>query len=205
MIPYRIHTPRLVIRCYEPSDAFLLKRAVDASIEHLLPWMPWAEYEPQTIEEKVDLTRRFRARFDTGEDFTMAILDRDQTEIVGGTGLHRRAGKGTLEIGYWVAAEHGGKGYITETAAALTRVAFKLHGMVRVEIRCDPKNERSLAVPRRLGYTLEGVLRKNRVENGAPRDTMIWSMIEEEFDTSPAAAVAVEAFNVLGDPLPLED
>ena len=38
--PYRIETGRLVLRCYEPDDAPLLKEAVDASIEHLLPWMP---------------------------------------------------------------------------------------------------------------------------------------------------------------------
>src|SRR5262249_24384090 len=40
--PYRIVTERLVLRCWEPSDAAALKEAVDASIDHLLPWMPWA-------------------------------------------------------------------------------------------------------------------------------------------------------------------
>ena len=37
MTPYRIETERLVLRCYEPDDAPLLKEAVDESIEHLLP------------------------------------------------------------------------------------------------------------------------------------------------------------------------
>ncbi len=162
--------------------------------------MPWADHEPQTIEEKVDLLRRFRARYDTGEDFVLAIFDRDETELLGGTGLHRRAGEGTLEIGYWIAAAHEGKGYVTETAAALTRVAFHYHGVVRVEIRCDPKNGRSAAIPERLGYTLEGTLRSNRIERGIPRDTMLWSMLATEFETSAAAASTtdIEVFDVLG-------
>lgn len=39
-VPYRIETARLVIRCYDRADAPLLKAAVDASVEHLRPWMP---------------------------------------------------------------------------------------------------------------------------------------------------------------------
>ncbi|MCE2503655.1 MAG: hypothetical protein J4G05_06325 [Chlorobi bacterium] len=65
---YRIETERLVIRCWEPKDALLLKSAVDLSIDHLLPWMPWAKHEPQTFEEKVELLRMFRGKFDLHEE-----------------------------------------------------------------------------------------------------------------------------------------
>jgi hypothetical protein len=59
----------VVARCWEPRDAPLLKEAVDSSIDHLLPWMPWAAGEPQTLDEKVRLLRRFRGQFDLGQDF----------------------------------------------------------------------------------------------------------------------------------------
>ena len=49
--PYRIETERLVIRCYEPRDAAMAKEAIDSSLDHLRPWMPWTENEPQTLEE----------------------------------------------------------------------------------------------------------------------------------------------------------
>lgn len=71
------------------------------------------------------------------------------------------------------------------------------HNAIRVEIRCDPENARSAAIPERLGYTLDGVLRHNRIERGTPRDTMVWSMLAAEFGSSPASAVEVEAFDVL--------
>src|SRR5512133_3083266 len=112
--PYRLVTERLVLRCWEPRDAPLLKDAVDSSIEHLRPWMPWVVHEPQTVEEKVELLRGFRGRFDLGQDFIYGIFDRDESEVAGGTGLHTRIGEDAFEIGYWIAAGQAGKGLGTE-------------------------------------------------------------------------------------------
>lgn len=50
---YRIETKRLVVRCYNPSDAQLLAEAIAASLKHLRPWMPWARDEPESLEDKV--------------------------------------------------------------------------------------------------------------------------------------------------------
>ena len=61
---YRIETERLVIRCYNPSDAPLLKLAIDESLDHLRPWMPWAMHEPESVEAKIDRLRAYRGQFD---------------------------------------------------------------------------------------------------------------------------------------------
>ena len=90
--PYQIETERLVIRCYEPRDAPLLKESVDSSLEHLQAWMPWAHDEPQTVEQKLELTKLFRSDFDTKENFTYGIFAADESELLGGTGLHGRLG-----------------------------------------------------------------------------------------------------------------
>lgn len=89
---YRICTPRLVIRCWQPAGAPLLQAAITASLEHLLPWMPWAHDEPEDLQTKVERLRRFRGHFDLGQDYVYAILSRDETQVLGGTGLHTRAG-----------------------------------------------------------------------------------------------------------------
>jgi RimJ/RimL family protein N-acetyltransferase len=200
---YRIQTPRLVLRCWDPADAPLLADAVTASVGHLRPWMPWAHAEPEELEAKVQRLRGFRARFDLDQDFIYGIFTPDEREVVGGTGMHPRIGDGGLEIGYWISARHVGRGYATETAAALTRVGFEIHGLERMEIRCDPANERSAAVPRRLGYTHEAMLRANvRGVDGDRRDTMVWGMIRSEYPRSPCAAAQVQAFDAAGRPLP---
>lgn len=196
---YRIQTPRLVLRCWDPADAPLLLEAITASLEHLRPWMPWAHQEPTSVEAKAERLRRFRADFDLDRDFVYGIFSPDEQRVLGGTGLHTRAGEGAREIGYWIHADHIGQGYATEVTAALTRVAFEVDQVRRVEIHCDPENGRSAAVPRRLGYTYEATLRQRLLtDDGSPRDTMIWSLLREEYPQTPAAAAEITALDVLG-------
>ena len=198
--PYAIRSERLLIRCYDPADAAALKEAIDASLEHLRPWMPWANAEPQTLEEKVALLRGFRGRFDLGEDFVYGVFDPGGNEVLGGTGLHTRLGEGALEIGYWIRASRIGEGLATELSAALTRVAFELCGVDRVEIRVDPANERSAAVPRKLGFVEEATLRRRLPagEDEEPRDVVVFTLFRDGFAGTPAAAARVEAFDALG-------
>ena len=153
--PYRIVTERLVLRCWEPADAQALKDALDSSLDHLRPWLPWARNEPQSVEEKVQLLRKFRGNFDLGQDFVYGIFSSDEAEVVGGTGLHPRVGAGALEIGYWIRESRAREGLASEATAALTQVAFEICGVDRVEIRVDPANEPSMGVPKKLGFDEE--------------------------------------------------
>jgi RimJ/RimL family protein N-acetyltransferase len=194
--PYLIRTERLTIRCWEPRDAPLLADAIDSSLDHLRPWMPWVHDEPRSLEERIELLRGFRGRFDLGEDFVYGIFARDEREAIGGSGLHTRAGEGALEIGYWVRASSVRRGYARETTAALTRVAFGVCGVDRVEIRVDPPNERSRKVPARLGYIEEATLRR-RLEPG-PRDVVIYSIFADGYEGSPASSAQIEAYDAAG-------
>ena len=196
---YRVRTSRLLLRCWNPADAPLLNAAVTMSQEHLIPWMPWARGELPTLQERIGFLRRVRARFDLGEDFTYGVFSPDESEVWGGSGLHTRLGEGALEIGYWMRVDRIGQGLATELAAALTRVGFEVHDVRRMEIHCDPKNVRSAAVPRKLGYRHEATLPK-RVPDGEQglRDTMIWTLHRPEYPASPAAQAQIEACDALG-------
>jgi RimJ/RimL family protein N-acetyltransferase len=196
--PYRIVTERLVVRCWSPADAPLLKEAVDSSIDHLRPWMPWAADEPQPLEQKVELLRQFRGKFDLGHDFTYGIFSRDESEVVGGTGLHTRIDPASFEIGYWISASSAGQGLGTEATAALTRVAFELVEIERIEIRVDPANEASRAIPRKLGYAEEATLR-NRLHYPEVRDVVLYTLFREDFAHSRSATLALEAYDAAGE------
>jgi RimJ/RimL family protein N-acetyltransferase len=196
---YRIVTKRLVVRCWDPSDASRVKESVDASLEHLRPWMPWAMAEPTDLSARILWLRKSRGEFDLGVDFTYGIFDRDETMVIGGTGLHTRLGPQAREIGYWIRMDRAGQGLATEVAAALTRVAFVVDGVTRVEIRCDPRNTRSAAIPRKLGYQHEATLRRRILgSDGQPRDAMIWTLLSDEFPASPAASAQIEAYDAAG-------
>ena len=149
--------------------------------------MPWAADEPKPVEEKAELLRFFRGRFDLGEDFVYGIFARDESEVVGGTGLHTRVGAAALEIGYWIRASQVRKGYAREVAAALTRVAFRVCGVDRVEIRVDPGNAASLRVPRVLGFAEEATLRRRLPSKArAGRSATPWSSRSLPTSSRPA-------------------
>ncbi|HZT90703.1 MAG TPA: GNAT family protein [Gaiellaceae bacterium] len=197
--PYRIESARLVLRCYEPRDAPLLADAVNSSLDHLAPWMPWAA--PTTVEDEVQLLRRFRSQFDRDENYVYGVFTPDETRIVGGGGLHPRSDPGSLEIGYWIAGDVLRRGYATEVAAVLTRVAFDRGGLDRVDIQVDQKNERSQGIPRKLGFTHEGTLRR-RLERRAGEqrgDSMMFTMLREEYERAPwRESYPYRAYDVLG-------
>jgi RimJ/RimL family protein N-acetyltransferase len=198
--PYRIVTDRLVVRCYDPKDAPLLKEAVDSSLDHLRPWMPWAHNEPQTIEEKVELLRNFRGQFDLGQNFVYGLFSADESQLVGGSGLHARVGEEAFEIGYWVRASEDGKGLATEAAAAITRVGFEVCGVDRIEIHVEPANVKSARIPQKLGYAEEARLRRRLYASpgGEPRDTIVFTMFRSDYPGSPPASAELEAYDALG-------
>jgi RimJ/RimL family protein N-acetyltransferase len=192
-----------VVRCWEPSDAPALKEAIDSSLDELRPWMPWALNEPQTLQEKVELLRRFRGQFDLGEDFVYGLFSRDESEVVGGSGFHRRVGDGAFEIGYWIRSSRAGGGLATEVTAALTRVGFEVCGVDRIEIHCEPENERSIRIPRKLGYGEEALLRRRlyAAPGGEPRDAIVFSLFRDTYPGTPAASAELEAYDALGSRL----
>ncbi len=161
--------------------------------------MPWANDEATDVDSRVALLREFRAKFDLGQDFVYGIFDADESGVLGGTGLHMRSGPDVREIGYWIHVDHIGKGLATESTAALTNVAFVVDDVSRVEIRCDPANVRSSAVPAKLGFTHEATLRRAGIAgDGSARDTMVWTLLAEEFPSSPAAEAVLSAFDATG-------
>jgi RimJ/RimL family protein N-acetyltransferase len=198
---YRILTPRLLIRCWQPQDAARLKEAVDSSVEHLRRWLPWAANEPEPLERKLERIRRWRGDFDLNLDFIYGVFDLAEARVLGGTGLHNRVGPDAREIGYWVRADSTGKGIATEFSAALTRVAFEVDKVARVEIHVVVGNGASAAVPRKLSYIHEATVRRPDPGGGALYDTMVWTMFAEKYPGSPAASQPVEAYGFGGERL----
>ena len=203
---YRIETSRLLIRCWNPEDATELLRAIQADLPRLRPWLPWAVRYPMSLEDQMAELRRMRRRFDGDEDYCYGVFDRASGELCGGCGLHTRSGPGSRELGYWLRADRWGQGLATELAAALVRVAFEVDEVERVDLRCATDNRASARVAEKLGFRHEATLRR-RINppdaDGGMREAMIWSLLDEELPSSPAARMAagVVAFDGLGRPL----
>ena len=172
--PERLERDGVVLRRPQAEDIDAMGAAVAASLEHLRPWMAWADDEATTPNRRREHLERCDAGWADGSDFAYLAVDPGDGAVVGAGGLHRRIGPRAIEIGYWVHVDHVGRGVATAVAGALTEAALALPDVDRVEIHCDEANVRSAAVPRRLGYRLD------RIEDDdvtAPAETgrsMVW-------------------------------
>jgi len=181
-----LRTERLLLRPWRRADAPLFLEAVEASLEHLRPWMPWARAEPSPPDELERRLAGFGTAFAEGREWLYGIFAPDASHLLGGCGLHPRRGPGVLEIGYWIHAHHTRRGLATEAALALTRAAFEI-GIERVEIRCDARNTQSSGVPRRLGFELAETIRDDPDAPGsAPRHTLVFRLERSEHERRTA-------------------
>jgi RimJ/RimL family protein N-acetyltransferase len=196
---YKIVTDRLVIRCYQPEDASLLKTTIDESLDHLLPWMVWAKHEPEPVEIKMDRLRKYRGQFDLGVDYTFGIFDKEEQNLIGSTGLHNRRGETAREIGYWIGAKYIKQGFATENVRALVKIGFEIEQLERIEIRCAPDNIASRSVPKKLGFIHEATLRDRvTAPDGNPSDIMIWSLFKDDYLKSDLVNFNLKAFGADG-------
>lgn len=196
-VPRRIDTERLTLRCYEPTDLAAMSDVITAERDRLAVFMPWARAEPITARARAELVTTFIREFETRENFTFGIFDRETGEYVGGTGMHTRLGPDAFEIGYWIRADREGQGLVSEAVAAQARVALETLEADWVEIRCDPANARSRRVPESLGFTLVDT-RVDACGADQHRELVeIWQLRREDLPGSPVAATAIPTFEPL--------
>jgi RimJ/RimL family protein N-acetyltransferase len=177
ILPLPHETQRLILRPPSPAYATAIQEAVEESFADLHPWMPWAAHL-QSLEETKAFLEQSEAKFHSGEDFAVSGFLRDTGQFALGTGLHvRNWDVPKFEIGYWCRTSRQRQGYTTEAVTALAQIAFLQMGAMRVEIRCDSRNQRSRRVAERAGFRLEAQLRADdRANNGSLRDTVIYAL-----------------------------
>lgn len=170
----------LELRLYQENCADEVYEAVVANREHLRPFMAWAE-KTKSVEDTRKFIRDSLADFAAGKTLNVGIWENGK--YVGGLGFHhidtvRRCG----EIGYWLTKDAEGRGIMTRACQALITHGFDGMKLHRAEIRCDPDNSRSRAIPKRLGFTQEGVLRESIERfDGVMRDAVVYGLLTHEW------------------------
>lgn len=145
------------LRLLETRHAEELFDLVDANRDHLRSWLPWVD-RTQELADVHD--------FIVGTQYQYAENRGFVTGIWYGTGLVGVVGHNEVNwenrfcrLGYWLAAPFEGKGIMTMACRAITTYSFQDMELNRVDIRAAVANSKSRAIPERLGFKLEGILR----------------------------------------------
>jgi ribosomal-protein-serine acetyltransferase len=167
------------LRLLEEQDADELAAVIHANGEYLAAWMPWV---PEDYDRDSALEFIRRARQELADSRSMQLGVTRAGAIVGVAGLHAIDHRHLYgSVGYWLAAEAQGHGTMTLAVAALCDHAFGTWRLHRVEIRAAPDNARSRAIPERLGFQQEGVVREVERFRDRWRDHVVYGMLASEW------------------------
>lgn len=162
------------LRLLGEADAGELHALIERNRERLAPWLDWAA--AQTPDDTLAFLRVAETQVAANDGFQAAIVDEDRIAgVVGHTGVDWRRRATTL--GYWLDADHEGRGLMTAAVGALVDHALHAWDLNRVEIRVAVENGRSRAVPERLGFRHEGTLRQAERVGDRYLDCAVYGML----------------------------
>ena len=144
-------TPRLLLRPGFPEDAPALAAVMsDKAIARNLSVVPW----PYTLRD----AEAFLASPRDPVLPSFLIFERTETapELIGSCGFGRRP-SGAVEMGYWIARAHWGRGFATEACRALVDIARTL-GLASLEGSHFIDNPVSGRVLDKLGFEAVGIV-----------------------------------------------
>ncbi|HEY1855612.1 MAG TPA: GNAT family protein [Solirubrobacterales bacterium] len=178
---------RLFLRPVAAGDGEPIYALIAADRERLARWLPWAA--AQTLAGTRDFLDRSRDQQARGDGFQAALV-RDG-EIAGVAGYHAidHLNRAT-SIGYWLASPHEGEGVMSAAVRALVDHAFGAWSLNRVTIEAAVGNRRSRAIPERLGFTEEGVMREAELIGDRYLDGVLYSVLASEWPPASAASGA---------------
>jgi ribosomal-protein-serine acetyltransferase len=157
--PLRIRVDETTeLRTLEERDADVFYRLIENNRAYLREWLPWLDNTVSVEDERLFI-RLTHTQYVENRAMTCGIWYRGQAA---GTISYHPVDwvNRKVEIGYWLGAEFQGRGLVTKACQAMIEYAFSRLLLNKVEIRCAVGNLRSCAIPQRLGFRQEGIIRQ---------------------------------------------
>lgn len=147
--------------------------------KYLREWLPWLDTN-KSLDDTEEFIKGSLEQFANNSGFQSGIWFRGR--LVGVIGYHKIdwANRAT-SIGYWLGASFQGKGLMTKACRVLVDYAFNEFGLNRVEIRCAVENKKSRAIPQRLGFREEGIIRQAEWLYDRFVDHVVYGMLASEW------------------------
>jgi ribosomal-protein-serine acetyltransferase len=148
--------------------------AVDANRSHLSAFLPWVD-NMHSVADFTNYIQQCETLYSNKTDISFVIIA--DNKVAGRIGIHYiNSQNRTGAIGYWLTKESEGKGIIIDHG-------FTEMNLHRIEIKAAVENLRSQAIPQKLGFTKEGILRHAEFVNNKFLNIVLYSMLTHEWHT----------------------
>lgn len=173
---------RVALRVLRADDAAELFSLTDANRAYLRRWLPWVDLVTSEDDSRSFIAAATAQR-EEGRGPTFGIVcDAALAGVVGFLPVDRVNRIG--EIGYWLVPAEQGRGVMTQCCRFVVRYGFLTLDLNRIQIAAGTENLVSRAIPERLGFQFEGILRARESLYGAFIDHAMYSLLRSEFDAS---------------------
>ncbi len=169
---------RTALRPLALADAAELFALTDANRSHLRRWLPWVDVVTSEAHTREFIESTIEQR-ESGRGPVFAITH--GAALVGTIGFRPIDRLNCIgEIGYWLAAAAQGGGIMTACCRFVVRYGFYTLDLHRIQIAAAVDNLRSRAIPERLGFTLEGILRGRENRDGVFTDHAMYALLRPD-------------------------
>ena len=163
------------------EDSAELFELVDKNRNYLKQWLPWLDHVKQSTDSENFIKSTIQQEKSDGSP-TFAILY--LSKIIGVIGFHPlNRGNDIGEIGYWLSEHMNGKGIMTFCCKHLVEIGFNKLKLNRIQIPAGEFNKKSRAIPERLGFKFEGIIRSREKLYGNYINHAMYSLLKNEFST----------------------
>lgn len=177
-------SPELELRLLTEGHSQLLFDLIERNRAYLRGWLPWVD-GARTLDNTRRLIRASLRQHARNEGMNVGIWYHNQLVGVVSYNYIDHVRRFT-ELGYWLDEAHQGNGIMTTVCRAMTNDAFGRLKLDRVEIRCAVTNQRSRAIPERLGYTIDGTSAQLDWTSDHYIETVVYSMSATQWQLQEA-------------------
>lgn len=161
------------------SHAEAIFKAIDQNRKFLRKWLPFIDFTHKVADTEKFVQSILEKPVDRRDEVYAIWYKHEFAGLIGFKDADRINDK--IEIGYWLVEKMTGKGIATAAVRKMVNLAFRNMDINRIQIRCGVGNEKSSAIPWRLGFSFEGIERNGERHNHSYIDLEVFSLLKREW------------------------
>ena len=166
------------IELIEEKHAEAIFKMVDENRNYLRKWLAFVDHM-QSVDFAKNFVKGTMSRNKDGQEFAFVIFEHDM--MIGRIGVYKIDLYNSIgEIGYWIVENAQGKGIITKCCKVLMNFCFDELNLNRIEIKCSTENARSKAIPEKLHFKKEGIIRQGEQLYQHYNDLYLFSLLKSD-------------------------
>lgn len=183
-LPCQLIDGEICLEPVQPNDAGELFALTASNRSYLRKWLPWLDLT-RSVHDTKSFIEKCVSQQEQKSGLQFCIRSRDR--IIGMIGFHGFDWPNyATSIGYWLSEHLQGRGIMTRSCHSLINFAFKEIRLHRVEIRCATTNCRSRAIPKKLQFVQEGIIRDGEWLYDKFVDLAVYGMLAKDWNGAPS-------------------